>query len=139
MSGKVTLSSTAPSARPVVVTMKLSYEMQCGWPGNGEILVTFPHAMKLDRPALRSRGAVLIDGKAATEVAAPDDRGGTVLVSLPPRPHIMCDAIGPGIVTLTFTKKANLGNPAAAGGYTVSAKRTSVSAAKPFSLRFSIA
>ncbi len=135
-SGTVTLSNTAPSARPVVVTVKLSYEMQCGYPGTGSIVVDLSKQMAVAPAAIRSAGAVLVNGTAAKGVTVTGD---TVTVPLPKRPRIMCDVIGPGSVTITFTKKADVGNPAQVARYNITAKRSNLSGtAGTFLLGFTI-
>jgi hypothetical protein len=106
-------SSAHAGARPVVLTLRLHYEMQCGWPGPGSLAFRFPAGML---PARLPAGTVLVDGKAAptsTSSAAPRD----VAVGLPPRPQIMCDVIGPGTVTVVFTRAARSGNPKTPGSY----------------------
>jgi hypothetical protein len=80
--------------------------------------VRFPAAATV--PASIARSAVLVDGKAAPSVSV---AGHTVSVALPPRPQVMCDAIGPGKLTIAFTHAARLGNPTRAGTYAVTATR----------------
>jgi hypothetical protein len=109
----VALSSAHAGARPVVVTLQLHYEMQCGWPGPGSLVFRFPAAAL---PARIPAGSVLVNGRhatATTSSATPRE----VSVALPARPQIMCDLIGPGTVTVVFTRAARVGNPKAAGSY----------------------
>jgi hypothetical protein len=110
----VTLSSHAAGARPVAVTIAMHYEMQCGWPGPGVLTIRFPSAMVL--PKQLAAPAVIVDKKAATGVSI---AGRTVSIQLPQRPRIMCDVIGPGTVTVSFSRGARIGNPKAAGSYSV--------------------
>ena len=56
-------------------------------------------------------------------------------VALPPRPEVMCDVIGPGRLTIAFSRAAGLGNPAAAGSYTVTARRQAAAFAARFAIR----
>jgi hypothetical protein len=120
----VSLSSHQPSARPVAVALTLHYEMQCGWPGPGSLSIRFPAAMAV--PARIAPSSVLVDHKAASAVTVAS--GGTVTVALPPRPRIMCDVIGTGTLTVSFSRAARLGNPKTAGSYLVRASKPSVSA-----------
>jgi hypothetical protein len=120
----VSLSSHQPKARPVAVALTLHYEMQCGWPGPGSLTIRFPAAMAV--PARIAPTSVLVDHKAPSAVTV--SSGDTVTVALPPRPQIMCDVIGPGTLTVSFSRAARLGNPKAAGSYLVRATRPSVSA-----------
>jgi hypothetical protein len=111
------LSSAAPGARPVVLTLKLHWEMQCGWPGAGSVSVTLPAAMKM--ASKLPAGAVRVDGRTARFTR----KGRTVTVFLPARkPKVMCNSITTGTLTLELTKAAQLGNPASAGSYTVAAR-----------------
>ena len=114
----VTLSTAHAGARPVAVTLRLRYEMQCGWPGPGSLVVRFPPGMRL--PAGLPAGAVLVNGKGAT-AAGPSCASHEITVGLPKRPQIMCDSIGPGTLTVAFTHAARLGNPKAAGSYVLRA------------------
>jgi hypothetical protein len=114
----VSLSTPHAGARPVAVSLRLRYEMQCGWPGPGSLVIRFPAGMLL--PARLPAGAVLVNGKAAT-AAGPAGATRDVTVGLPRRPQIMCDAIGPGTLTVAFTRAARLGNPKAAGSYVLRA------------------
>ena len=125
----VALSSTRAGADPVVVTLQLDYEMQCGYPGPGPVIVKFPAQERL--PKVLPAGAVLVNGSrepASLEVA------NAVSVTLPPAPAIMCDVIGPGRLTIVFGRSAGLGNPARAGAYTAGAMRE----AAAFSARFAV-
>ena len=119
----VSLSSHQPNARPVAVALTLHYEMQCGWPGPGVLTIRFPAAMAV--PAQIPPSKVLVDGKPAGAVTVSGD---AVAVALPPRPQIMCDVIGTGTLTVSFTRAARIGNPKAAGSYLVRASKPSVSA-----------
>jgi hypothetical protein len=113
----VALSSARAGAHPVVVTARLHYEMQCGWPGPGSLVFRFPAGVL---PTRLAAGSVLVNGKpaVATRAAAtPRD----VSVGLPARPQIMCDAIGPGTVTVVFTRSARIRNPKLAGSYVLRA------------------
>jgi hypothetical protein len=116
----VTLSSHAAGARPVAVTVVMHYEMQCNWPGPGVLTIRFPGAMAV--PARVPSAAVLVDKRIVNGVRV---TGRTVSVPLPQRPQIMCDLIGPGTVTVSFSRAAKLGNPKAAGSYSLLATHAS--------------
>jgi len=114
----VQVSPAQAGARPVALTLRLGYEMQCGYPGPGPVVVQLPAAEMV--PARIARTAVLVNGKSAPGVQV---TGRAVMVALPPRPQVMCDVIGPGTLTVVFTRAAGLGNPSRAGNYTVTATR----------------
>jgi hypothetical protein len=117
----VAIAPHTPGARPVLITLETHYEMQCGWPGPGVLVVRFPAGMTW--PATLAQGSVIVNGKPGTPRSAAALHGGAhaVSVSLPKRPQIMCDAIGPGTLTVTFTRGARIGLPQAAGSYVVRA------------------
>jgi hypothetical protein len=123
-SATVAASPARAGARPAALTLRLSYEMQCSYPGPGPVVVRFPAAERV--PARIAASAVLVNGKTAPSVGV---AGRTVSVALPPRPQIMCDVIGPGTLTIAFTRAAGLGNPARAGSYVVTATRQGTSLA----------
>ncbi len=126
---EVTVSPAKAGAHPVLWSVELGYEMQCGYPGPGPVVLSFPAAVRL--PARIARSAVLVDGKAAASVQA---AGRSLAVGLAPPPQIMCDVIGPGRLTIELTGAAGLGNPARAGSYRLTATRGTTS----FSARFAI-
>jgi hypothetical protein len=126
----VSLSSARAGARPVAVTLVLGYDMQCGYPGPGPVLVAFPTAMQV--PAQLPASAVLVDGHAAPGVLV---SGRRVTVNLAPPPQIMCDVIGPGKLTLAFTRAAGIGNPRRPGTYTVAARRAATAFSAAFAVR----
>lgn len=106
----ITLSSHAAAARPVAIALRATMSLQCGWPGQA-LDVVFPAAERLSNSIPRS--AVLIDGK---QPAAVTRSGRTVSLSVT-RPQVLCDAIGPATIHVTFTRAAGLGNPQRAGVY----------------------
>ena len=112
-----TISSRAAGTRPVTLTLKLGYEMQCGYPGPGPVVITFPASWRL--PAKLGNAPALVNGKPALSVAL---SGHTVKVGLTPPPQIMCDAIGPGTLTIQFTRGDNIGSPLRAGTSVVTAE-----------------
>jgi hypothetical protein len=107
----VTASPRAAGAHAVRLTMTLRYEMQCGYPGVGPLVVTFPSALKL--PQRFASSAVKLNGK---PIAA-KVKGRHVTVTIAPHKGVLCSLMGPGSVTLVFTPAAKLTNPARAGSY----------------------
>lgn len=102
-------------ARAVRLRLTLRYEMRCGYPGAGRLLVTFPSAMHL--PQRLAFGAVRLAGKPrAVKV-----EGHRVTVTVPPHKGMLCDLMGPGALTLAFTRAAKLANSARAGSYVIKA------------------
>lgn len=104
-------SSHAAKAHRVRLTLTFRYEMQCGYPGAGPLVVTFPAALTL--PKRFGAHAVELAGKAVRAKR----KGHRVTVTVPPPSGVLCGMIGPGSLTLVFTRKAKLGNPARAGSY----------------------
>jgi hypothetical protein len=121
-SATVALSTHRAGARPVAVTLRLRYDMQCGWPGIGPLTIRLPTAMTVPLPAIRA-ATVLVDGKPPTHLAS---HGHRVELALPPRPQILCDAIAPGTLTITFTRASNLGNPRLPARYELHATKGSL-------------
>jgi len=80
-------------------------------------VVTLPVAWRL--PATLAATPVLVNGKAAVSASI---SGHTVKVGLAPPPQIMCDVIGPGTLTIQFTRGDNIGNPLKAGTFVVTAQ-----------------
>ena len=116
------LSSTKAGAKPVELTLKVHYQMVCGQPGPGTVVVGLPLAMSVPR-SIRS-SAVLVNGKPALSVAV---SGHDVTVTLPKRKGVTCLVIGPGTLTLTLTRSAGIGNPASKGTYAVHVRHGSSS------------
>ena len=108
-------SPQVAQAHRVRLTITLTYDMQCGFPGAGPLVVTFPSAMKL--PKHFAAGSVKLSGKAIAAAV----KGRRVTVMVPPHSGVLCGTIGPGRVTLTFTRAARLANPAHAGSYAFAA------------------
>lgn len=126
----VGLSTAHAGARPVVLTLRLRYEMQCGWPGPGSLAIRFPPGML---PSRLAAGSVLVNGKGSS-IATSSGTPRELALALPKRPQIMCDAIGPGTLTVVFTRAARIGNPKTAGSYLLRATH----AADGFTGRLSI-
>jgi hypothetical protein len=111
-------STLRAGAFPVSITLQLRYEMQCGYPGPGPVVVRFPADERV--PSAFAAGSVQVDGRTAAAVSVP---GKVVRIALPPRPQVMCDVIGPGRLTITFLRTAAIGNPPSVGRHTIVAGR----------------
>lgn len=107
----VTASPNTATAHPARLTVTLRYEMQCGYPGAGPLVVTFPSAVTL--PKRFAAGAVRLGGKSIVATRA----GRQVTVTIAPPKDTLCNLVGPGSLKLEFTRKAKLANPKRAGSY----------------------
>ena len=110
----VTASPDAASAHGPRLVLSLRYQMQCGYPGVGPLVVRFPRAVRL--PRRFTAGAVRLSGKPIATTRA----GRQVTVTIAP-PGQLCGLIGPGSLKLVFTRKAKLVNPRRAGSYLITA------------------
>jgi hypothetical protein len=128
-SAAISLSSALAGARPVALTLTLTYEMQCGYPGPGPVTIIFPRQERL--PGTIAPQQVLVDGHPARTALV---SGHVVSVGLAPPPPIMCDVIGPGHLTIRFSRAARLGNPLRAGSYTLTVSNDTAR----FSARYTI-
>jgi hypothetical protein len=124
----IAVSSHAAAARPVAVALRTTMSLQCGWPGPA-LDVVFPAAERL--PNAIPRSAVLIDGE---RPAAVTRSGRTVSLSVA-RPQVLCDAIGPATVRVTFTRAAGLGNPTRADAYAITVGHGAEAARGTFAVR----
>jgi hypothetical protein len=115
-SAGVALSTTRAGARPVAVRLTLSYDMQCGYPGRGPLVVALPRGERV--PAALGPAQVLVDGRRPASLGLSGD---VLTVGLQPPPRVMCDVIGPGRLVLELERSAGLGNPGRAGLYTIRA------------------
>jgi len=111
----VAASPRVAHAHGIRLTLMLRYVMQCGYPGAGPLVVTFPRALKL--PPQFPTGAVQLAGKSVVASV----KGRHVTVKVAPHKGLMCDVMGPGSLTLAFTRAAGLANPAHPGSYRFSA------------------
>lgn len=125
----VSLSSNRTGAA-VALTLKLSYAMQCGYPGPGPVLVEFPAQERV--PGAIAAATVLVDGKRALGVRV---SGHTVKIGLAPPPQVLCDLIAPGRLTIVLTRSAGLRNPTHAGRYTITASRKGAALSAGFTVR----
>ncbi|HXR12956.1 MAG TPA: hypothetical protein VN770_11710, partial [Gaiellaceae bacterium] len=116
------LSSHKAGAKPVALTVKVHYEMVCGQPGPGKAVLTLP--AQADVPAKIDRSAVLVNGTPSPSVTV---SGHAVSIAMPlKRPGVTCMVVGPGTLTLTLTRAAGIGNPTAAGTYTIRVRRNTL-------------
>lgn len=113
-------------ARPAGLRLSLRTELQCGRLSGGPIIVGFPAAERM--PASLQAGDVLVNGKALNASLM----GRVVSIALAKTTGVTCDVIGPGTVSVVFTKAANLGNPLAPGTYHVSLRVRGKTAVAPF-------
>jgi hypothetical protein len=125
----VSLSNHRAGVDPVVVSLRMTYEMRCGWPGPG-LVVVFPAAEHL--PATVPRSAVLVNGKPAAGVA---HSGRQLSIAIPPPAGVQCDVIAPGTATVVFTRTAGLGNPRWPGTYSLSARHGTLVLRAAFAIR----
>ncbi|HEV8460694.1 MAG TPA: hypothetical protein VGQ38_08295 [Gaiellaceae bacterium] len=119
----VAVSSHAPAAKSVKLTVTLRYEMQCGYPGEIPVRLTLPGRL--------GRAVALVNGKPARATV----RAHVLTVDMPPKPEILCDVIGPGRLTITVPPRAGLRNPPSAGTYTVTARKEQRVFTAPFTVR----
>lgn len=124
----VAVSTHGHDARDVRYALTFRYDMQCGYPGKDPAVVTFPGRV----PLRIARTAVLVDGAPARDVTV---RGRAVTVAMPPRPLVMCASIGPGRLTIVFTPRAGIANPAVPGGYAVRVVKGTQTFAAPVAVR----
>jgi hypothetical protein len=108
----MTVAASPHTARAHVrLKLTLRYEMRCGYPGAGRLVVTFPSALKL--PKRFAAGAVRVAGKPLTAKV----EGRTVTVTIPPPKGTLCNVVSLGSLAVTFTRAAKLVNPTQAGTY----------------------
>jgi len=121
-----TLSSSKAGTKPVVLTLRLRFEMVCGQPGPGTAVVILPAAATV--PASIDASAVLVNGKPTSFV---DVSGHDVTIAMPTHKGITCLSIGPGTLTLVLTRAAGIGNPGSAGTYMIRVHRRTLEFAAP--------
>jgi hypothetical protein len=126
----VTLSTSQAGAHGVRITLQLRYEMQCGHPGPGPLVITFPSTERL--PSQLAAGSVLVDGHPATRA---ERSGRVVSVALPVEHGPLCDVIAPGTLKIVFTPAAGIGNPTVAGTYSLTAHTPRVSGRASMTIR----
>jgi hypothetical protein len=112
-SASVADSSHKPGAA-AALTIVMNYEMQCGNPGAGPLLLKLPAAMTI--PASLGPSRVLLNGSPAASVKT---QASTLTIGIPQKTGgVTCDVIGPGKLTVVIPKTAGLRNPKANGTYT---------------------
>jgi hypothetical protein len=102
-------------AKPAGLKLSLSLELRCGKPGHAAIVVSLPRRWRV--PKTVARTAVWINDVHPENVGVSRH----TLTLQPVAPKGTCTVIGPGIITVKFTRAARLGNPRRAGRYTVRA------------------
>jgi hypothetical protein len=102
-------------AKPARLKISLSLELRCDKPGPAAIVVSLPRAWRV--PKTVAQTAVWIDTSHPTAVTVSQH----TLTLQPVAPTGTCTVIGPGMITVKFTRAAKLGNPRKAGRYTVRA------------------
>lgn len=112
-----TLSSAHAGARPVALVVSLHTELQCGKLRGGSLALTFPAAARLPRTVAPS--AISVQGVRPSSVRLANR---TLSITMPRPVGMTCMVIGPGIAKILVTRAAQLGNPAAAGAYTLSVR-----------------
>jgi hypothetical protein len=118
----VAVSTHAPGA-PVQLSLRATFELQCGWPGP-RVAVTLPAAERLT-----PRTAAKIDGRAPEAVT---QAGDTITFVIARPSGVMCDAIGPGTVRIVLT---GVRNPARAGRYAIRVRHGAETRSGAFSIR----
>ena len=111
----VTASPATAGARNVKLIVAMRYPMQCGYPGAGPLVVTLPASEVV--PVAFPSGSILLDGRPTPARVS----GPRITLTIPPHDGVMCDVIGPGVLVVTFTPHAGIGNPAEPGRYHVTA------------------
>ena len=92
------------------LALKLRYDMQCGQPGPGSVVVQLPARMHpMSSLAVRLNAKTIIGARVS---------GTTVTIPLPTHKGISCMVIGPGVLTLSLAGVRNPGNP---GTYVIQA------------------
>jgi hypothetical protein len=114
----------------VALTLQLRYDMQCGRPGPGPLLITFPAAERL--PSQLDAGSVLVNGHPATKA---ERNGRVVAVALPIEHGALCDVIAPGLLKIVFAPSAGIGNPPGTGTYSLMARTPRVSGRASMAIR----
>jgi hypothetical protein len=120
-------------ASPTTVKLAVPYPSICGRPAAGTLAIAFPRGELV--PGTIAASAVHVANARTKSVHV---SGRTVTVTLSPLPtagtQVTCHSIALRRLTLTFGAAAQLGNPAAAGTYSVTVKHGSTSYAASFKL-----
>ena len=126
----VTLSNNRVGARPIVMTLALQTELQCGHLFGGTLVVRLPAGERV--PKAIPAKAVLISGLPSRGVSV---SGHELTVQVPRPTGVMCAVLGPGTAKIVLTRAAGLGNPARAGSYRVSLTRAGDQLQARFTIR----
>jgi hypothetical protein len=108
------LSSAQAGARPVAIVVSLHTELQCGRLRGSALALTFPAAARL--PRTMSASAIAVGGKRPSSVKL---EGRTLSIAMAPPTGMTCDSIAPGTARIRVSPSPEVGNPAAAGTYTL--------------------
>jgi hypothetical protein len=107
------LSTAKAGARPVAVTLRFPALLVCGWL-KGTVSVTFPRAAGVPRRI--AAPGVRLAGEPAAQVAV---SGKSVAVTAAHAGGVTCHSMVLTDVLLTFTRAAQLRNPAVPGRYSI--------------------
>ncbi|HXY80128.1 MAG TPA: hypothetical protein VEH55_02060 [Gaiellaceae bacterium] len=116
-SATATAMPATAGARSVRLTLTVRFEMQCGRPGAGPVVVSLPAAERV--PHTIARRDVSLGGKPPLRASI---SGHVVVLTLPPQRGVICDVIGPGTLTVGFAPAVGLGNPPTGGSYPVAVR-----------------
>jgi hypothetical protein len=121
-SGDSATATVAPNraGHRATLTLKLNFEMTCGQPGRGPVIVHLPAKMGVPQRLVGGNG---------TKQAPATVSGHDVTVQLPKPSAVTCMSIGPSTLTLTLV---GVRNPATAGTYVVRARLREHVFAAPF-------
>jgi hypothetical protein len=125
-----TVARPAKAGARATLMLELHYEMQCGQPGRGTVVITLPAAAHVPRTLLQPAG-VFVNGKPAPKVGL---AGHVVKVTLPPPPGVTCMVIGPGTLTITLARNFGFANPDKPGRYVIGLR----DGARTFAPHFSV-
>lgn len=124
------VSTSKAGAKQVTLTVSLHTELQCGrLPGSAALVLTLPAKAHVATSVPAS--AVLIGGKAARRVVV---SGHTLTISPAAPRGMLCDSIRMGVAKIVVLPAAGLGNPKAAGTYSVRASHAAETFAAPLKI-----
>jgi hypothetical protein len=123
LGASATLTPATAGSR-ATLALKLRYDMQCGQPGPGTVVVQLPSRMHpMPSLAVRVNANVITDAKIS---------GTTLTIPLPAHKGVTCMVIGPGAVTLSLV---GVRNPTSPGAYVVRARVRGMSFAATVAVR----
>ena len=100
------------ASQPAALTLQATFELQCG--RAGDVAVGLPGALHW-----RSLTASAVTVNGIHPLVVKSTAQHVVQITMGPPRGVICDSIGPGRVTVRFTRAAGLVNPAHAGTYAV--------------------